>query len=142
VPALFRGRNLIAGALRVLGQLSLSYHDSPWSTAAPHRPGAPPPGSRLPDLPVVVARCTVGLHDLTAAPGVHLLLDRDAPPLTLIGEAVHVERLISSPGRGLVVIRPDGYVGTSAERADDPGLSVWLAAIGTPVPTQPITPAP
>lgn len=130
IPAVLRRRRLISGAVRMLGQLDLSYRAGSLSRAAPHRPGAPMPGDRLPEQPVTVDGTPMRLHELTAVPGVHLLLDRDAPAVTADRGTVHVRRLSGTPGQGLLVVRPDGHVGASAERADDPALIAWLAAIG------------
>jgi hypothetical protein len=72
------------------------------------------------------------LHELLARPGVHVLLDRRAPPLPheVTGPYVHVHRLTSRPGTGLVAVRPDGYIGFSSGRADDHALRRWLQRAG------------
>ncbi|MEU4421529.1 FAD-dependent monooxygenase [Actinoplanes sp. NPDC024001] len=136
LPVALRRRRLVAGAARLLGQLSLSYRGSPLSLAAPRRSSACRPGDRLPDQVVEVDRRSVRLHELTARPGVHLLLDRDASAIVAGSEIVHVHRLSSARGRGVTVVRPDGHVGAQAERADDPAVSTWLAAIGARITTE------
>ena len=75
----------------------------------------PRPGDRLPDTPVTIAGSRGRLHEVTAHPGVHVLLDRDAPaPETArLGPLVWVHRIEDRPGVGLIIIRPDGYVGYS-----------------------------
>jgi hypothetical protein len=56
---------------------------------------------------------TVRTRSGTAWPGVHMLLDRDAPEPAagLAGPHVHVHRITSTPGRGVRLVRPDDYVG-------------------------------
>ena len=66
-----------------------------------------------------------------------MLLDRDAPGITVDGGFVHVRRL-DTPGTGLLVVRPDGYVGACAARAADPAVTAWMAAVGAPVTTGPL----
>jgi 2-polyprenyl-6-methoxyphenol hydroxylase-like FAD-dependent oxidoreductase len=128
VPALGRRRHLVAGTVRLLSQLSVSYRGSPLSVEGrPRRPGGPRAGDRLPDQPVTSAGRDIRLHDLTARPGVHVLLDRDAADVPA-GPLVHVHRLSSVPGRGLVAVRPDGYIGFRA--AGTRQLAAWLALIG------------
>jgi 2-polyprenyl-6-methoxyphenol hydroxylase-like FAD-dependent oxidoreductase len=132
VPALTGRRRLIAAAIRLVSQLNLRYPDSPLSVeGTPRRPGGPRAGDRLPDRLVRADGRDIRLHDLLARPGVHILLDRDANRIEdlLLGRLVHVHRLLSSPGRGLTAIRPDGYVGfRSATEARQ--LAAWLGRIG------------
>ena len=75
---------------------------------------------------------TTRLHDLLARPGVHILLDRDADPAGTLppGRLVSIHRLTSSPGRGLIAVRPDGYVGYRGQTADISQLTSWLAGLG------------
>ena len=40
---------------------------------------------------------------------------------------VHVHRLTSAPGRGLMAVRPDGHVGFRGQTADLNQLTAWLA---------------
>ena len=74
---------------------------------------------------------TVRLHDLLARPGVHLLLDRDADPLGTLPPSrfVSIHRLASSPGRGLIAVRPDGYVGFCGQTLEINQLAAWLALL-------------
>jgi hypothetical protein len=67
---------------------------------------------------------------------VHVLLHRDAHPLEdlALGPHVTVHRLTSTPGAGLVAVRPDGYVGFRCRMADVPHLRGWLACIGAGTP--------
>ena len=75
---------------------------------------------------------TVQLHELTARPGVNVLLERDTRPVEgrLLGRHVTVHRVTSWPGRGLVAVRPDGYVGFRCGAGDPDRLAVWLDLIG------------
>ena len=62
----------------------------------------------------------------------HVLLDRDAawPGDLTLGRFVHVHRLTSVPGRGLVAVRPDGHVGFRGGTAEVRQLVAWLTRIG------------
>jgi hypothetical protein len=77
------------------------------------------------------SRRSIRLHDLLAHPGVHVLLDRDAGRLDVLrpGRLVTVHRLGSVPGRGLAVVRPDGYIGFRSGTADVGQLTTWLARV-------------
>ena len=68
---------------------------------------------------------------MLARPGVHVLLDRDADqPGTLPhGPLVHIHRFTSTPGRGLIAVRPDGYIGFRCQTADANQLAAWLNLI-------------
>ena len=77
------------------------------------------------------AGCPIRLHDLLARPGVHILLDRNADPLGTLtpGRFVSIHRLTSSPGRGLIAVRPDGYVGFRGQTVEIGQLATWLASL-------------
>lgn len=131
-PALIRRRRVVAGGIRGLSQLRVSYRHSPLSVEGiPRRRGGPRAGDRLPDQTVSVGGRNVRLHELLARPGVHILLDRDADRSGLLppGPLISVHRLTSSPGRGLVAVRPDGYVGFRCQIADAGQLAAWLGQI-------------
>ena len=134
VPAVLSRRRLVAEAVRLVSQLRVSYRHSPLSVeGTPRRRGGPRAGDRLPDQLVRSAGRTVRLHDLLARPGVHILLDRDAdrlgsPPPSRF---VSIHCLTSSPGRGLIAVRPDGYVGFRSEVAEIGQLATWLSWLGT-----------
>jgi 2-polyprenyl-6-methoxyphenol hydroxylase-like FAD-dependent oxidoreductase len=133
VSALTGRRRLIAAAIRLVSQLSLSYPDSPLSVeGTPRRPGGPHAGDRLPDQLVRADGRDIRLHDLLARPGVHILLDRDAARLEdlALGRLVQVHRLASSRGQGLTAVRPDGYVGFRSGTAEVRQLAAWLIRIG------------
>ena len=72
------------------------------------------------------------LHALLARPGVHVLLDRDAPILNrlALGPYVDVHRLDSTSGTGVVAVRPDGYVGFRGNSLDLEQLHAWLTRVG------------
>jgi len=132
VPALTGRRRLIAAGIRLVSQLNLCYPDSPLSVeGTPHRPRGPRAGDRLPDRLVRVDGRGIRLHDVLARPGVHILLDRDADRLEDLAphRFVQVHRLASVPGRGLIAVRPDGYIGFRAGTADVGQLTAWLARI-------------
>jgi 2-polyprenyl-6-methoxyphenol hydroxylase-like FAD-dependent oxidoreductase len=131
VPALTRGRPAASG-IRLLSQLNVSYRGSPLSAeGTPRRPGGLRAGVRLPDRLVRTDGRSVRLHKLLARSGVHILLDRDADPLEDLapGRFVTVHRLTSVPGRGVMVVRPDGYIGFRGQTADVHQLAAWLARV-------------
>ncbi len=135
IPVLMRRRRLVAEGVRVLSQLRVSYRGSSLSVEeAPHPRGRPRAGDRLPDQSVTSAGRSIRLHGLLARPGVHVLLDRDADlPGTLpLGPLVHLHRITSNPGRGLLTVRPDGYVGLRCRITEPDQLSAWLNLIRAP----------
>jgi 2-polyprenyl-6-methoxyphenol hydroxylase-like FAD-dependent oxidoreductase len=135
IPVLARRRGLVAEGVRVLSGLRVSYRSSPLSVEdTPHPHGRPRAGDRLPDQTVTSAGRSIRLHELLARPGVHVLLDRDADlPGTLPrGPLVRLHRITSSPGRGLLAVRPDGYVGLRCRIAEPGQLTAWLDLIGAP----------
>ena len=139
VPALASQPRLVAAGIRLVSQLGVSYRGSPLSVeGTPRRRGGPRAGDRLPDRLVTAAGRDIRLHDLLARPGVHVLLDRDADRLEdlALGRFVHVHRLTSVPGRGLVAVRPDGYIGFRGGTAEVRQLAAWLARIEATGPDQ------
>ena len=119
----------------MLSQLRVSYRGSPLSVeATPHPRGGPRAGDRLPDQTVTSAGRSIRLHELLARPGVHVLLDRDADPPANFpsGPLVHLHRITSNPGHGLLTIRPDGHIGLRCQTADADQLDAWLNLIGAP----------
>jgi 2-polyprenyl-6-methoxyphenol hydroxylase-like FAD-dependent oxidoreductase len=132
IPLLMRRRRLVAEAIRVVSQLRVSYRGSPVSVSCGRDPGGPQAGDRLPDMTVTVAGQRVRLHELLARPGVHVLLERDAELAGTLpaSSLVHVHRLTSAPGRGLLTVRPDGYVGLRCQHADAGRLAGWLRLAG------------
>ena len=138
VPFLLRRRRLVAEGARVLARLDVGYRGSTLSTAGtPPRRDGPRPGDRLPDAAVTRGGREVRLHALTAQPGVHLLLDRDAPEPVPGNPLVHGHRLDCSPGTGVLAVRPDGHVGCSSGDSGDPALAGWLHRVGLPPATRP-----
>jgi FAD binding domain len=133
VPAVTDRRHLVAGAVRLVSQLGVGYRHSPLSMeGTPRRCGGPRAGDRLPDQLVSSGGRAIRLHDLIARPGVHLLLDRDADPLDAMPPSrfVSIHRLASSPGRGLIAARPDGYIGFRGQTVEINQLATWLALLG------------
>jgi len=133
IPVLMKHRGLVAGGIRVLSQLEVGYRASPLSVEGKPHPGSGPrAGDRLPDMAVRSAGRSIRLHELLARPGVHVLLDRDADRLDAVplGPLVHLHRLTSRPGRGLITVRPDGYIGLRCAAAGADQLASWLSLIG------------
>jgi len=134
VPAVIGRRRLVAEAVRLFSQLGVGYRHSPLSVeGTPRRGGGPRAGDRLPDQLVSSAGRTIWLHDLLARPGVHLLLDRDADTLGTLPPSrfVSIHRLTSSPGRGLIAVRPDGYIGFRCRSTEIGQLATWLGWLRT-----------
>jgi hypothetical protein len=133
VPALARRPRLVGAGIRLVSQLGVGYRGSPLSVeGTPHRRDGPRPGDRLPDRVVRADGRYVRLHELLARPGVHILLDRDAAWAgdLVLGRFVHVHRLTGMQGRGLVTVRPDGYVGFRGGTAEARQLAAWLTQVG------------
>jgi hypothetical protein len=87
------------------------------------------PGNRLPDATVGCDGATVRLHELTAQPGMHVLLSRGAPDLPS-WKGVSVHRLTDRAGRAAVVVRPDGVVGYRSGDTDPVEVADWLRSVG------------
>ena len=133
VPWLLQRRRLVEYGVRTLAQFSVGYRGSRLSMeGAPARRGLPRAGDRLPDTEVTCGGRAMRLHGLTARPGVHVLLRsgrRGARP----GRGrplVHVHRLTSSSGTGVVAVRPDGHVGYRSAAVDAADLAGWLRRVG------------
>jgi len=124
IPVLLSHRWLTAELIRCVSQLHMSYHRGPMTGA-----GA---GQWPPDAMVSAAGKSLRLHELLAHPGVHILLHRDAPWLDelTLGPYVNVHRLESTPGAGVAVVRPDGYIGFRTRTLEPGRLSSWLERIG------------
>ena len=60
-----------------------------------------------------------------------MLLDRDARPLDEhgLGPHVWVHRIEDREGAGLIIVRPDGYVGYRTAVVDPDGIARWLSLI-------------
>jgi 2-polyprenyl-6-methoxyphenol hydroxylase-like FAD-dependent oxidoreductase len=131
VPMLTRGRPAASG-IRLLSQLNAGYRGSPLSVdGTPRRRGGSRAGDRLPDRLVRADGRSIRLHELLARPGVHVLLDRDADQFENLapGRFVTVHRLTSVPGHGVIVVRPDGYIGFRSRAAEAGQLVAWLALV-------------
>ena len=128
VPVLLRQRLLLAEVVRLLSQGWVRYRSSPLSVDGARGGAGPHPGDRLPDSDVVSGGHRLRLHELTAQPGVHVLLQRDAEcPGDLAGRRhVSVHRIDSWLGSGLLAVRPDGHVGFRTGEATDRQLDAWL----------------
>jgi 2-polyprenyl-6-methoxyphenol hydroxylase-like FAD-dependent oxidoreductase len=133
IPAVTGRRQLTAAGFRVLSQLWFGYRHSSLSIEGkPRRRDGPRAGDRLPDQLVSSGGQAIRLHELLARPGVHILLDRDADPLSVLpsNPFVRVHRISSSPGRGLIAVRPDGYVGFRGQTVEPGQLAAWLSWLG------------
>ncbi|MDN5795308.1 MAG: FAD-dependent monooxygenase [Intrasporangium sp.] len=151
VPRLFRGRVLpvlapllplaterpwlMSTALRILSQEWVRYRSSPLSMDRATGSRGVRPGDRLRDAQVRSGDGrTVRLHELTARPGVHVLLSSEV----CVGSSrphrfVAAHRLPSWPGSSVVAVRPDGHVGFRAKGVET--LPAWLALAGVPPAT-------
>ena len=133
LPILLGRRALVAQGVRVLSHLNLGYRGGPLSVEGTPPPrGGPRAGDRLPDSTVSCGGRETRLHELTARPGVHLLLQRDAqqPGPRARSPYTHIHALTSVPGKGVIAVRPDGYIGFRCGMVDDEQLAGWLARIG------------
>ena len=130
LPAVVGQRHLMGAVAWVLSQRWVNYRRSPLSVETVAGGPGPRPGERLPDATVTSDGRAVRLHDLTAAPGVHVLLAREAPDPALAARHVHLHRVSSWPGGGLVAVRPDGFVGLRSGDADPGALAAWLDLAG------------
>lgn len=130
LPPLVAERHLMAVVVWLLSQRWVRYRDSMLSVeTVPGGPG-PHPGDRLPDREVSSGGRRQRLHDLTARPGITVLLARAAPWPELGAPHVHVHRVEEWPGEGLVAVRPDGHVGLRSGDADPGALAAWLSLAG------------
>ena len=134
IPVLMRRRRLVGEGVSLMSQLRVSYRRSPISVEEPWsrcRSRGPRAGDRLPDEMLTCGGQNVRLHELIASPGVHVLLDRDAEVLAdlALGPFVHLHRITSNPGRGLIAVRPDGYIGMHCRAAAREPLAAWLSLI-------------
>jgi 2-polyprenyl-6-methoxyphenol hydroxylase-like FAD-dependent oxidoreductase len=133
LPFLMRRRRLVGEGICWLSQMRAPYHNSPLSIEGTPRLGRSPRlGARLPDETVTVDGVETRLHSLLAHPGAHLLLHRDADPIEHLepGRLISMHRLMSTPGNGVLGIRPDGYVGFRCGTVDPTQVNEWLALLG------------
>ncbi|RYP82696.1 FAD-dependent oxidoreductase [Nocardioides guangzhouensis] len=131
LPTLMRQPHLMAAVVALLSQRWVRYRSSPLSRTGTPRLRGPRPGDRLPDQEVTSQGRRTRLHDLTAAPGIHLLLDGDARvDPGLLGPRVTAHRIDDWPGAGMVAVRPDGHVGYRSGSAAHAELGAWLALVG------------
>ncbi|HSP53707.1 MAG TPA: FAD-dependent monooxygenase [Cryobacterium sp.] len=145
LPWLTRRRRLMTAGARLLSQFGLHYRSSPISVdVLPRARSGPRPGSRLADTEVSCGGARVRLHTLLAEPGVHLLLQAGAadPGVGPLGEGpadarLHVHRLTDRPGTGVLIMRPDGYVGFRATTVEPRRIADWLSLVGLGPSTSP-----
>ncbi|MFE4913645.1 FAD-dependent monooxygenase [Streptomyces sp. NPDC056652] len=117
-----------AGRGAATRQLGLGYREGPLSTGAA---GALRAGDRAPDGPLPDGTT---LFDTLRGPHFTLLVvgtDAELPPLD--PELVRVRELdaYAPYGKGVFLVRPDGYVGWAGD--DARGLAEWLRGVGASV---------
>jgi pimeloyl-ACP methyl ester carboxylesterase len=118
-------------ALYLLAQFWVRYRGSPLSTELLARSRQLRAGNRLPDYLVDCDGRRIRLHDLTATPGVHVLLAQDSEALDSAASSswLHVHRLDTWPGTSVTIVRPDGYIGFSACSVDNSEVAAWLGRV-------------
>lgn len=132
LPILMRQRWILAAGLRLLSQLAVRYRRSPLSVGgAAGGPRALRAGGRLPDGVVLCRGHRRRIHQVIARPGIHVLLQRDAAELDRreLGALVHVHRITNWRGRGVIAVRPDGYIGFRSGVVDGDRLREWLTLV-------------
>ena len=132
LPILMRQRRILAAGLRLLSQLSVRYSRSPLSVeGVGGGPRALRAGGRLPDGVVHCQGHRKRIHEVIARPGIHVLLQRDAPDLDRwdLGALVYVHRIMNWRGNGVIAVRPDGYIGFRSGVVDGNRLKEWLTLV-------------
>lgn len=131
LPVMLRQPHAMAAVVTLLSQPWVRYPGSALSVTDGFLARGPRPGDRLPDRVVTCAGRQARLHDLTASPGVHLLLAREAERTELdrLGPRVTVHRIDSWSGTGVTAVRPDGHVGYRSARSAH-ALTDWLDLVG------------
>ncbi|MER7609161.1 FAD-dependent monooxygenase [Nocardioides sp. NPDC127503] len=131
LPVMVRQPHAMAAVITLLSQPWVRYPGSALSVADGLLARGPRPGDRLPDSVVMCAGRQTRLHDLTASPGVHLFLAREAEcaELDRLGPRVTAHRIDSWPGTGVTAVRPDGHVGYRSARGAH-ALTDWLELLG------------
>jgi len=124
LPLILRPRQLRAYAFRTVSQLGIRYRDSPLSTNALDAPAnAPVAGDRVPDLVTVEDGASTTLQRLLRPAGWHLVVFDDLAVPTFPGV---MEHRVTGGGAGLMLVRPDGYIGYRSGPAGLPGLTDYL----------------
>jgi hypothetical protein len=132
IPFLLARRRLVARGVRVLSQLVTSYRRSPLSIEdTPLGRQGSRPGERMPDQTVSVQGRRLQMHELLATSGFDLLLEQGSPSpqVGVDHSVVRVHRIEDWKGAGVVIVRPDGYVGYRSAIADGDRIREWLAMI-------------
>ncbi|MEV0804048.1 FAD-dependent monooxygenase [Kribbella sp. NPDC050281] len=130
-PLLLRHEQFLAETIRTLSQLRVNHRSSVLSQDGTPSSGQNlRSGDRLPDATVICDGGAVRLHELTAAPGIHLLLSGDVDLVDSPGPRVHVHRLTGGPGPEVLAVRPDGYIGYRSGPKGAAKLNAWLHLVG------------
>jgi 2-polyprenyl-6-methoxyphenol hydroxylase-like FAD-dependent oxidoreductase len=129
VPLAARPRWVLAHVLRTLGGLRVNYRSSPLSVQRAGF-GRLRAGDRLPDATVSVDHTPVRLHELTARPGLHVLLRPCVAWPYPDRREIHVHRLDGWGPAALTVVRPDGYIGLCSDVVDEREIAAWLRLVG------------
>lgn len=141
IPWLTQRRSLMHLVARTLAQFRVHYRHSPLAVgrglprlAARQSVWRTRAGARLPDIPVVCDGVPVLLHSLLATPGVHVLLERNSDDIDQrSGDPfVTVHRLRDQQGAGVMIVRPDGYVGYRSNVVDHGDIERWFRMTGVP----------
>jgi 2-polyprenyl-6-methoxyphenol hydroxylase-like FAD-dependent oxidoreductase len=139
IPWMTRRRILMVEVGRFLARFRAHYRRSPLSVnggsfrwRSRRSPLRARPGSRVPDIPVVCDGEPVLLQSLLTEPGVHVLLEKHSADISsaMRGPYLSVHRLTNLPGTGVVIVRPDGYVGYRSNSVDHVEIERWLRLVG------------
>lgn len=134
VPAVLRSTRLRKAAFHFISQLGVRYRNSPAvEEGRPLLRAGPKAGDRLPDLKLVLDGTPLFLHDLVAAPCLHLLLcgpaDWDEQQVEALchrfPQLLKVHRLpllAAGEGQAHYLVRPDGHIGYRCAGTDLEGV--------------------
>jgi 2-polyprenyl-6-methoxyphenol hydroxylase-like FAD-dependent oxidoreductase len=132
VSLVLHRRRLVDEAIRTVSQLRVHYRDSPLSVDGNPAPGAP--GGRATACPTSTSPSPDvrgGCTGWWPRPGCTCWRIPGAATTDLsgLGSRVTVHRLEQAPGRGVTLVRPDGYVGFRGASGDRAGLMAWLSRV-------------
>ena len=132
VPALTRGRPAASG-IRLLSQLNAELPGQPSVGRGDAAPSRRSPRRRPAARPARRARAGGASGCTSCWPGPACTscstATRTGSRTCAPGRFVTVHRLTSVPGRGVTVVRPDGYIGFLGRTAEASQLAAWLARV-------------